>query len=397
MTAKTSAFWASWIDLILDAICVVDKEGRFVFVSAASERIFGYKPEEMIGKSMIEMVVPDDRARTLSAASQIMSGQHQLNFENRYLRKDGKIVHVMWSARWSEADQLRIAVAHDITERKQAEYALRNSEESLKQAQRIAHLGIWRLDLATSEVVWSEELYRMYGLDPTTPPPPYTEHQKLFTPESWESLIAALSHTRETGSPYELELETVRKDGGRGWMWVRGERVNDESGVAVALQGVAQDITERKLAEQRMRQFEAAIDTTHEGFCITDDQGVLLEVNQAYAGMTGYSMNELRGMHVTQLEAIDQSQDQVNVHLAKTISQGWDIFETRHRRKDGSEIELEISASYVPESNQFVAFLRDISQHKQDQKKIRLLSQLYAALSHANHALIACQKRNRVV
>ena len=376
---------------MLDAICVVDAEGRFVFVSAAAERIFGYTPDEMIGKAMIEMVVPEDRARTLAAASEIMSGHQQFNFENRYLRKDGQVVHVMWSARWSEKDQVRIAVAHDITQRKQVEYALRNSAESLKQAQRIAHLGNWHLDLTTNEVAWSQELYRMYGFDPRIPPPPYTEHKKLFTPESWERLSAALLDTRETGRSYELELETVRKDGSSGWMWVRGERVDDEKGVAIALQGVAQDITERKLAEQRMRQFEAAIDTTHEGFCITDEQGILLEVNHAYAGMVGYSVDELRGMHVSQVEAVNPSREQIEARIATVMSRGWDVFETRHRRKDGSEIALEVSVSYTPSPKRFLAFLRDISQHKKDRKQIRMLTRLYSALSQTNHALIECK------
>jgi diguanylate cyclase (GGDEF)-like protein/PAS domain S-box-containing protein len=121
METKTYAPLASFIDLLLDAICVVDVEGRFVFVSAACERIFGYTPEEMIGKVMIEMVAPEDRARTLQAASEIMSGHPKHHFENRYVRKDGQVVHIMWSARWSETDQLRIAVARDITERKHAE------------------------------------------------------------------------------------------------------------------------------------------------------------------------------------------------------------------------------------------------------------------------------------
>lgn len=121
METKTYAPLTSFIDLLLDAICVVDAQGRFVFVSAACERIFGYTPDEMIGKAMIQMVVPEDRARTLHAAKEVMSGHLKPYFENRYIRKDGQIVHIMWSARWSEADQLRIAVARDITERKQAE------------------------------------------------------------------------------------------------------------------------------------------------------------------------------------------------------------------------------------------------------------------------------------
>ncbi len=109
------------LDLLVDAVCVVDAEGRFVFVSAACERIFGYTPDEMLGRPMIELVHPDDRARTLEAAATIMAGTPNPHFENRYLRKDGQTVHIMWTARWSEADGLRIAVARDITERKRAE------------------------------------------------------------------------------------------------------------------------------------------------------------------------------------------------------------------------------------------------------------------------------------
>jgi len=109
------------MDLLLDAICVVDVDGRFVFVSAACERIFGYTPEELIGRQMLDLVFPEDRAKTLQAASRVMGGHLQLHFENRYVRKDGQVIHIMWSARWSEADQVRIAVARDVTELKHAE------------------------------------------------------------------------------------------------------------------------------------------------------------------------------------------------------------------------------------------------------------------------------------
>ena len=121
MATRNSAPSASYIDLLLDAVCAVDKQGRFVFVSAACERIFGYTPDELVGQPMIELVHPADRQRTLDAAREIMGGDPKLNFENRYVRKDGRVVHILWSARWSEVDQLRIAVARDITERKQAE------------------------------------------------------------------------------------------------------------------------------------------------------------------------------------------------------------------------------------------------------------------------------------
>jgi diguanylate cyclase (GGDEF)-like protein/PAS domain S-box-containing protein len=110
-----------FIDLLIDAICVVDKSGRFEFVSASAEQVFGYRPEEMIGLNVLDLVFPADRERTLAAAKNVMQGHENTHFENRYVRKDGQIVDILWSARWSEEHQQRIAIARDITRRKNIE------------------------------------------------------------------------------------------------------------------------------------------------------------------------------------------------------------------------------------------------------------------------------------
>ncbi|MBB1381629.1 diguanylate cyclase [Shewanella sp. SR41-2] len=112
------------MDLMLDAVCVVDKAGTFVFVSAAFEDIFGYSPDEVIGKPMIDHVYPEDGIKTLKVVESLLEGKKQPRFENRWVRKDGKIIDILWSARWSEDHQFRIAIAHDITERKLMEQQL---------------------------------------------------------------------------------------------------------------------------------------------------------------------------------------------------------------------------------------------------------------------------------
>jgi len=111
----------SLVDLLLDAVCVVNPSGMFTYVSPAFQRIFGYAPEEVVGTPMIDYVHPDDREATLRAASEIMAGESKLNLENRYIHKDGHTVHILWTAAWSPADQVRVAVARDITARKQQE------------------------------------------------------------------------------------------------------------------------------------------------------------------------------------------------------------------------------------------------------------------------------------
>lgn len=121
MDIKEYLSQASFIDLLLDAVCVIDRNGRLVYASAACERIFGYEQDELIGQSMTELVLPADRERTVQAGTEIIAGEPKFNFENRYVRKDGRVVHISWSERWSQIYQLRVAVARDITERKNAE------------------------------------------------------------------------------------------------------------------------------------------------------------------------------------------------------------------------------------------------------------------------------------
>ncbi|HSC69349.1 MAG TPA: diguanylate cyclase [Cellvibrio sp.] len=110
-----------YLDLLVDALCVVDKNGHFLYVTPSAEQIFGYSQAEMMGKQMLDLIHPDDRQRTLQAVSRIVAGEPQPHFENRYIRKDGEVAHILWSARWSESDQCRVAIARDITRRKQAE------------------------------------------------------------------------------------------------------------------------------------------------------------------------------------------------------------------------------------------------------------------------------------
>lgn len=102
-------------DQMLDAVFLVDVDGRIKYVSAACRMIFGYMPEEMVGRFIFDFLAPGDRGRTLEEAGKVMAGQQRVGFENRYLRKNGEVVHIMWSARWLESERLRIGVARDIT------------------------------------------------------------------------------------------------------------------------------------------------------------------------------------------------------------------------------------------------------------------------------------------
>ena len=242
---------------VSDPVLVADRDtGILVECNEAAERYFGRSREQLIGLPQRELHPPE----TAQVEGVTEDFKHQVTdpgvLENiRILAAGGEVRCVEISASTFEIGESRLilGIFRDVTERKQADEALRESERFLKSSQQIARLGSWRLDLATNQVVWTEELYKMYGFDPTLPPPPYTEHMKLFTPESWARLSTALAHTAETGIPYELELESVGKDGIAGWMWVRGEAVKDTEGRITSLWGAAQDITDRKQAEEALK------------------------------------------------------------------------------------------------------------------------------------------------
>lgn len=141
-----------------------------------------------------------------------------------------------------------IVTGRDITERKQAEAALRARQAQYEAAQIIASFGSWSFDAATQRVTCSEELYRMLGLDPARPLPNLTDHAQLYSEDSWHRLTAAMAGAQRTGAPYELELETHRPDGSHGWILTRGEAVRDATGAITGLQGVAADLTESRRA-----------------------------------------------------------------------------------------------------------------------------------------------------
>lgn len=259
--------------------------------------------------------------------------------------------------------------------RKQAEIALLQSQSDLQEAQRIAHVGSWQLDLATNQVIWSEELYIMQGLNPKLPLPDYTEHQKLFTSEGWERLNDALQHTMAYGVPYELELEIVKPDGSLGWILTRGEAIRNASGSIVKLHGVAADITERKQAELKaaalIHHNQVLMQSTSEGIHVLDEQGKVIEANKAFCHHLGYTMEEVLQLRVFDFDAKLFIADELNANL-KEMQNGQATFETVHRRKDGSLVDVEINISSVDLDGQkcLFALSRDITQKKEAEQII---------------------------
>ena len=125
MTVDLQALYPKLIHLMLDTVFVVDKDNQIVFVSDACEPLLGYLPQELIGTLITNYMHPDDLAATRDSIVRVMSGKPHIDYRNRYIRKDGGIVHILWSARWYEAEEVRVGVARNVTALMQAEEELR--------------------------------------------------------------------------------------------------------------------------------------------------------------------------------------------------------------------------------------------------------------------------------
>jgi diguanylate cyclase (GGDEF)-like protein/PAS domain S-box-containing protein len=176
----------------------------------------------------------------------------QRKLAEKELDKHRNHLEVLVKERTHDLTAVNERLKTEIVSREKIEVELVDKKANLEEAQRIANLKSWQLDIANGKVIWSEGLYNMYGFDPHQTAPSYTEQHKLFTPESWNKLSTAMSKTIDTAVPYELELEIARKDGKNRWIWARGEAIRNEKGDIVNLHVVAQDITERKRAKEQL-------------------------------------------------------------------------------------------------------------------------------------------------
>ena len=125
MPVDLQALYPKLIHLMLDTVFVVDRDSEIAFVSDACEALLGYRADELTGTVITDYMHPEDLAATRASIIRVMNGQPHVDFRNRYIRKDGRIVHILWAAFWSEDVGARIGVARDITALTQAEEELR--------------------------------------------------------------------------------------------------------------------------------------------------------------------------------------------------------------------------------------------------------------------------------
>jgi PAS domain S-box-containing protein len=267
---NTKARLEKIMDSSLDMICSVDEHGIILSISAASETILGYKPEELIGKQLFDFIYPEDVEKTQRMAEKVMAGYSMTNNENRYVRKDGSLVPLTWSARWDPKDRIRYGIARDATERRKTEDALRLSNERFEYAAKATSDVLWDWNLVTNEVYYSDNMKNLFGhksgyTDDNLPF--YFEH---VHPDDRERVVLYPDQVKYgTMVNWTQEYRFKRSDGEYAFLLDRGIVIRDENGIGIRMIGAMQDITaikqnELRITEQKDKLVEIALINAHE-------------------------------------------------------------------------------------------------------------------------------------
>ncbi len=364
-------------------IALVDVNGRPVQSNPALEKIIGYTAAELSRMTFTEFTHPDDRERDWDLYFEMMEGKRdKYAIEKRYLRKDGRLVWGLLTVSLVRDLQGRpeyaVGMVQDITERKQAEEALRRSEAALKEALLAAEMGVWNWTVVTDTVTWDENLYRIAGQDANLPAPRYQELSRCYTPESWARLKSAVENALSTGTPYVLDLEMLRPDGSKRWLISRGEPVRDASGSITQLRGTVQDITERMLAERRVREGEerfrkAFMTGADASYIATLKEGKLVEANARFYEVFGYSQEEMAGKTAQELGLYVNPEDRQKA-IDEVMSKGLvRELEVEGRKKDGTLITVLLSINLLKWGDEplILGAITDITARKKAEEALR--------------------------
>ncbi len=272
---------------------------------------------------------------------------------------------------------------------------LRESERKLAEAERIAHVGWWDRDYEADSITLSDEGRRIFGLPSKEDLQDldlnqwHDQWKKLIHPEDRPRTAQAAEEALRGGPRYDLEYRVVRPEGEVRFIRSEGDITWDESGQPQRMFGIMQDITELRQAEDELRaseaRFRTLVDHAADAFYLHDAKGTILDVNQQACQSLGYSREELIGKIPKEFDAVlDRS---FLNQLEAQLDSGEEVeFETRHRRKDGTEFPVEVRGRPFWQGGQrfSVALVRDISERKQAQEALTLFRTL---IDHTNDVI----------
>ena len=363
-----------------DWIWEVDLQGVYTYASPKIRELLGYTPEEVVGRTPFDLMPPGEAERVRAVFNDVVaSRQPCYGIENTNRHKDGHLVVLETNA----VPIFGPTGAHcgfrgmdrDITARKEAEVALRESEAGLSEAQRIAKLGSWDWDIVHNRVCWSAEAYRIYGVPAQQSCVTYEIFAETVHPDDRESVHQAVNEALQQRKPYDIEHRIVYPDGTERVVHARGEVIFDAIGARpVRMVGTVQDITERKAADMRLRQAAKVFENTSEGVMITGPDQQIAAVNQAFTHITGYSEEDVRGCKPKILRSGRHGDGYYREMWAAINATGRWQGEVWNRRKDGADYPEWLNISEVRDDAgaivNYIGVFADITAIKESQDKL---------------------------
>jgi two-component system cell cycle sensor histidine kinase/response regulator CckA len=257
--------------------------------------------------------------------------------------------------------------------------SLRESEARFAEAQVVAHLGYWENDVVADRIFWSDETYRILGIERSEHAPNAAAFRERIHPDDRWIQAAASARALSGESRYDLVYRVVRPDGEVRTIHSVGDVVNDASGRPYRGFGVVQDITERRRAEEELALFRSLLDHTKDAIEIIDAAtGRFLDVNERACAAHGYTRDEYLALEVHHLDPVAGREP-----WQKTYDQlralGSRVFESEHRRKDGSVFPVEVNVTFIRRDREyFLAIVRDITQRKLVEEQLRQAQKMEA-------------------
>ncbi|HSI87699.1 MAG TPA: PAS domain-containing protein [Pyrinomonadaceae bacterium] len=324
--------------------------------SAETYRIFGLEPDQF-GSSFdafLSVVHPDDRRALSEAQVEALSEKNTIDIEHRIVLPNGSVkwVHELGHlTRDPEGLPLRLTgTVRDITESKIAQDAIKAQQTLLSNAQRIGNMGAWSADPATGFLTWSPEIFKIFGVDPRSFTPTTESVFGMILEEDRSVIANAIKRITPKDHAFRAEYRIRRPDGEIRWMFERGDAEFGPDGKQLRRIGMVMDITDRKLAENAIRESEARFRTVFNnaatGIATTDLSGRFTDANPAYLEMIGYTIDEIRNLtfrDITHRDDLEKNVHDINDLIAERIANV--NMDKRYVSKDGSDVWVRISVS----------------------------------------------------
>ncbi|MDP2109731.1 MAG: EAL domain-containing protein [Thiobacillus sp.] len=356
-------------------VVVLNREGRIRRFNRACEELSQFSFAEVEGKFVWDSLLPpEEHVEHETAFSAIAHNTHapHSTYSNCWVARDGTRRLIEWSNsmlldKQGEMEFI-VCVGTDVTEKQLAEATLKESARRLNEAQRIAQVGSWELDLTSGKLTWSDQIFRIFEIDQTAFDASYEAFLKTIHPEDREWVNQAYTDSVAARTPYDIAHRLLMPDGRIKWVNERCETHYDEQGKAFRSTGTVQDITELKLAEESLRLFASVFEQSGQAILITDSDKRILAVNPTFTHLTGYAIDEIRGKNPNVLASGLTPAETYQAMWTGLNEAGYWQGEIVDRRKDGTIYPMWISISVVRgvkgHITHYIASFTDISERK---------------------------------